>query len=177
MFSVSSTPKAKRCVHLPLEFVLFSVSVKYLKEIVDSRVVQSGKHVCEEVHREQTSPGIRNDSEHVWFGKQGWWGRDLEVLGRHCWNPSWGIFSSPRSNKLHLQCKQTFISSCLPVTPSLLCLFVLLSSLHLIPLWPRTRAMATVVKLEVLMDEGLPGVSDNCGVLQGHTVSGTLQTL
>lgn len=87
-----------------------------------------------------------------------------------------GVSSAPQ-DWTNCTCKQTFISSCFPVTPSLLCLFLLLFSLHLIPLWPRTKAMATVVKLEVLMDEGLPGVSNGCGVIQGHTVSGTLQTL
>ena len=52
-------------MHLPLEFVLFFVKVKYLKEIVDSRVVQSGKYVCEDVHREQTDHTVRNKNEGV----------------------------------------------------------------------------------------------------------------
>lgn len=63
--SAPSTPKVKRCVHLPLEFVLFFVKVKYLKEIVDSRVVQSGKYVCEDVHREQTDHTVRKENEGV----------------------------------------------------------------------------------------------------------------
>lgn len=54
MFSISSTSKSKGCVSLPSEFALFSVKVKHLQEIVDSRVVLGGKHVSEDIHREQT---------------------------------------------------------------------------------------------------------------------------
>lgn len=71
MFSISSTSKSKGCVSLPSEFALFSVKLKHLQEIVDSRVVLGGKHVSEDIHREQTGNGIRNAAS-VWFANQGW---------------------------------------------------------------------------------------------------------